>query len=203
MRCATRRHLLTPRDIRRVGRTYHRHRGQRGNARRKQTLHSKTSVKVATHPIASAATYSELPSRLVRKSHTRQPVLRYLVSNSQQRNDMISPRFFFGNGFQEMNYRKKKEKGTQNFPNGTRGQQKTPDDAGFFRRMREASEVIVHTKAQVARLQTIVDAGDRVGTAAEIHIEIFNLRRPVLRKAILQANTAGPADESLAFRETA
>src|SRR5262245_6763336 len=69
--------------------------------------------------------------------------------------------------------------------------------------MRMASEVIVQTKSQVARLQTIVHPGDRKGTAAEIHIEIFNLRRPARRKAILQAETAGPTNESFAVVETA
>src|SRR5215471_13126004 len=39
----------------------------------------------------------------------------------------------------------------------------------------EKSEVIVQAKAQVARLQTIVNAGNRIGTAAEIHIKVFNL----------------------------
>src|SRR5262249_23302697 len=84
--------------------------------------------------------------------------------------------------------------------NSAREKIKTPNNVpGFFVEMRMASEVIVQPKSQVAGLQTIVDPGDRIGTAAEIHIEIFNFRRPVRRKAILQAETTGPTDESFAF----
>src|SRR5207342_1408243 len=63
------------------------------------------------------------------------------------------------------------------------------------------SEVIVHAEAQEARVQSVVHAGDRVGAACEIHVKVLNLRRPILRKSVLQAGAGGPADKRLVLIE--
>lgn len=95
-------------------------------------------------------------------------------------------------------------KRARNFQTEMRLQNKTPDNGpGFFAQMRAASEVIVQTKAQVVCVQAIVDAGDRIGAAAEIHVEILDLRRPAGRKADLHTDAAGPTNKSLAFVEVA
>src|SRR4029079_988639 len=48
----------------------------------------------------------------------------------------------------------------------------------------------------------VVHAGDRVGAACEIHVEVLKLRGPVLGEAILDARAGGPTDQSLILFET-
>ena len=75
-------------------------------------------------------------------------------------------------------------------------------DPGFaLKKFLHVSEVIVHAEAQEARVQSVVHAGDRVGAAREIHVKVLNLRRPILRKSVLQAGTGGPADKRLVLIE--
>lgn len=65
----------------------------------------------------------------------------------------------------------------------------------------KVSKVIIHAKAQIACLQPIVDTSDRVGAAAEVHVEIFNFRGPIGCKADFHTKATGPTDKCFAFVE--
>src|SRR5262245_51387053 len=65
------------------------------------------------------------------------------------------------------------------------------------------SEVIVHAEAQITGLQPIVRAGECVEAAAEIHVEVLDLGRPIRRKTDFHAETGSPAKMSLAFIKAA
>src|SRR6185437_4528481 len=67
----------------------------------------------------------------------------------------------------------------------------------FATRAVELSEVVVHPESQVTCLQPVIDAGDRVRAAAEVHVEILDFRRPVRRKADFHTGAAGPPHECL------
>src|SRR4029078_6757590 len=61
------------------------------------------------------------------------------------------------------------------------------------------SEVIVHAEEQMTRVQSVVHAGDRVGAACEIHVKIFDLRRPILRESLLQGGARRPGEKGFFF----
>ena len=54
---------------------------------------------------------------------------------------------------------------------------KTPDKgAGVVQSVSvRASKVIVHAETKIACLQPIIDTGDRISAAAEIHVEVLDL----------------------------
>src|SRR5579862_1120346 len=91
----------------------------------------------------------------------------------------------------------------QAMPSGA--QTKTPgaNARGFCPRVERdvASEVIIDAEAEDVRLQPVVHAGDGEGAVAEIHVEVFDLGRPVGGKADFHAEAAGPAEFGLGFVE--
>src|SRR3954468_2251724 len=72
---------------------------------------------------------------------------------------------------------------------------------GFARDVWLGSEVIVQADAYDVGLIGVARAGDGVAAAAQIHVEILDLGRPVLRDAHFATEADGPAKPGTAFAE--
>src|SRR5665647_3345388 len=65
----------------------------------------------------------------------------------------------------------------------------------------EKLEVVIDAQAQHVGFVAVGHAGDRISAVAQVHVEVFRLRRPVRRDADLHAQTADPADMGLVLVE--